>query len=144
MYRLDILMARLGIVVLFAINYICFRKQHRMMFLIGISIQVKKICWCEAGSNWEGVKKYKDIVVFFSRSLLKKRRIVWPYYRWVWGNILFVDWHTHATIYFIVSVNFLKHLNNTLSYKYLFNHERLFFYRNRYCHSFFLQNIRRE
>jgi len=37
-------MARLGMVLLLITTYICFQKQHRMMFLIGISIQVKKIC----------------------------------------------------------------------------------------------------
>ncbi len=42
LYRLGILMARLGIVTLSVTTYICFQKQHRMMFLIGISIQVKK------------------------------------------------------------------------------------------------------
>jgi hypothetical protein len=35
-------MARLGIVTLLATTYICFQKQHRMMFLIGILIQVKR------------------------------------------------------------------------------------------------------
>ena len=44
LYRLSILMARLGIVVLLVVAYICCQKQHGMMFLIGVSILGKKVC----------------------------------------------------------------------------------------------------